>query len=765
MANTYVNKVVQSDGTVLIDISDTTATADKILQGYTAYGANGEKITGTASSGGGAGGVAMIVDTLDAAGGTIREITATELTQAQEGKVVHNGALVSQSSATYTENNTYDTTLVNSVTVNVGRVSNEKTVKFIDYDGTEIASYTPIEFAALSALPANPTHTGLTSQGWNWTLADAKSYVADNTYLTIGQMYITSDGKTRFYITIDDIEQRTITLTITHDTDGVSIDWGDGSEVENTGSYSNYSYLHEYPNIGNYVITLTVLSGTLTLGTTSTSQDNTRAKVFTRRDGTGNFLRKAEIGESVDFYGRLFEGCYSLETVTIPNYVTGIYYQTFYYCFSLKNIIIPSSVTTASGGSYFYNCYSLQNVSIPKTAPIISGFNNCYLIDRAMFTINGTSTSIANLTDCKSLKTAVIPEGVLTISSDAFNGCNSLKSIVLPDTLTTISANAFDGCCELEDITIPDSVTSIGNYAFRNCNSLKSINIPDGVTSIGNYAFAGCNSLENIVIPDSVETLGTYVFQNCHSLKSVILSSELTTINTYTFSGCRSLKSINIPQSVTSIGTYAFNECYALESVVLPEALKTLSANLFYNCYSLENINIPDGLTSIGTYTFYGCRNLKSITLPELITSIPSNCFSSCASLKEIVISGTLTTISSSAFSACYSLKKMEYPSTATSIAATVFQYCYSLTSFTIPKTVTSIAANAFNNCTGLMALYALPTSPPTVSSSNILYGFSSNLKIYVPYSEDHSILNAYKTAKNWSTHASKMVEMPAPVV
>jgi len=36
-----------------------------------------------------------------------------------EGKVVSSGALVAQSSATYDTNNTYDTTLINSVTVNV----------------------------------------------------------------------------------------------------------------------------------------------------------------------------------------------------------------------------------------------------------------------------------------------------------------------------------------------------------------------------------------------------------------------------------------------------------------------------------------------------------------------------------------------------------------------------------------------------------------------------------------------------------------------
>ena len=52
MANTYVNKVQLADGTSLIDISDATATADKILTGYTAYGADGSKLTGTASAGG-----------------------------------------------------------------------------------------------------------------------------------------------------------------------------------------------------------------------------------------------------------------------------------------------------------------------------------------------------------------------------------------------------------------------------------------------------------------------------------------------------------------------------------------------------------------------------------------------------------------------------------------------------------------------------------------------------------------------------------------
>lgn len=83
--NEYVNKVVYGSNT-LIDLSGDDVQASDVRSGVRFHLPSGEPSTGTASSGGGA---ISIVDTLDAAGGTIRTITG--ITVAGTKTITENG--------------------------------------------------------------------------------------------------------------------------------------------------------------------------------------------------------------------------------------------------------------------------------------------------------------------------------------------------------------------------------------------------------------------------------------------------------------------------------------------------------------------------------------------------------------------------------------------------------------------------------------------------------------------------------------------------
>ena len=425
---------------------------------------------GQAAGGGGGGGEAVLIDKSVSSNGTYNASSDSadgykkvvvnvpnSYAAGDEGKVVSNGALVAQSSDSVNQNGTVDTTLINSLTVNVSGGStptsvSPKQVNFIDYDGTILYSYTKAEANALSALPANPSHSGLTAQGWNWTLAQIKAQLTacPDAPVWVGQMYITQSGDTEIDVRFADAARLSPILTIAVN-GTVTVDWGDNTTADTvTGSSltTQQAVPHTYTAIGDYTITIHVTSGGFTFYGDS-------SYLLLRKNTTGN-------------ENHVYANC--VKAVRIGSGITSIGKYAFNQCYSLASVTIPSNVTSI-GTNAFNTCYSLASVTIPS--------------------------------------------GVTSIGSSAFGSCNDLTSVAIPSGVTSTGSNTFQGCYSLASVAIPSGVTSIGSNAFLNCYNLASITIPSGVTSIGTSAFNNCYGMaEYHLKPTAPPTLGTTVFNN-----------------------------------------------------------------------------------------------------------------------------------------------------------------------------------------------------------------------------------------------------------
>lgn len=319
-----------------------------------------------------------------------------------------------------------------------------------------------------------------------------------------------------------------------------------------------------------------------------------------------------------------------------------------------------------------------------------------------------TSIGTEAFSECKILKSVIIPSSVTSIDEKAFYQ-STLTSITIPDSVMSIGASAFCSCKRLKDVTIPNSVTSIGQYAFG-WTGLTSITIPNSVTSIDRDVFCGCKKLKHITIPDSVKSIGASAFSSCESLKDVTIPDSVTSIgeNAFSWSG---LTNITIPSNATSIGRNVFCDCKKLKHITIPDSITSIGENAFYGS-GLTSITIPGSVTSIGKKAFDSCKNLHNVTISDSVTNIGQEAF--CDSgLTSITIPGSVTKIGTRAFARCESLISATIMDGVPSIGLSVFTECHKLQSVTIPDSVTNIGKNAFWGCNSLKYI----TIPESVTS------------------------------------------------
>lgn len=219
-----------------------------------------------------------------------------------------------------------------------------------------------------------------------------------------------------------------------------------------------------------------------------------------------------------------------------------------------------------------------------------------------------TSVAARSFVGYDNIEEIVIPSTMKNISGFAL--CKSLKSIVLPEGLLTIELQAFSGCELLQTVTIPSTVTEIGNGAFGYCDNLTDINVVSGNKSfvdVDGVLFtkdmktliqypigkAQTSGQTTYVVPSIVETIGESAFREAEKLENIILPDSLTVIGVGAL-GSTGIKSIRIPESTSIISLSAFNSCKSLESVIIPANVAKIDDMAFRNNVNLKEIVIEN---------------------------------------------------------------------------------------------------------------------------------------------------------------------------
>ena len=184
--------------------------------------------------------------------------------------------------------------------------------------------------------------------------------------------------------------------------------------------------------------------------------------------------------KTIDSYA--FRECSNLSNIVIPNGVTVIGDYAFAYCSKLAEITLPDSITTIDTHA-FAVCKALTQISIPNNVTHIglSAFFGC---SNLVGTTYKDAIYLGNSQNpylylwkatSKEITSATVHHQTKMIGSSAFKGCQELINLPLGNSVESIFDRAFSDCKKLRTVIIPISVTKIGQFLCSGCESFDTV--------------------------------------------------------------------------------------------------------------------------------------------------------------------------------------------------------------------------------------------------------------------------------------------------
>ena len=185
-----------------------------------------------------------------------------------------------------------------------------------------------------------------------------------------------------------------------------------------------------------------------------------------------------------------FSGCTNLESVGIPEGVTGIGQWAFSNT-KITSIKLPGSLKTLSVNA-FSECNDLKSIVLPEGFESMSGYSihdcaNLWMVYLpSSFTTIDTDAGPNPIVGCSSLTTIVVDEA--NTKFDSRGGCNAI--------IRTATKTLVAGC---KSTVIPEDVKYIASEAFKDNTGLAKIELPEGIVNIAAAAFENCSNLKRVV--------------------------------------------------------------------------------------------------------------------------------------------------------------------------------------------------------------------------------------------------------------------------
>jgi hypothetical protein len=252
----------------------------------------------------------------------------------------------------------------------------------------------------------------------------------------------------------------------------------------------------------------------------------------------------------------------------------------------------------------YKRCDRISSVTLPNTISVIS-FNTFHKLSNLtqINTISGTTITFINnsvFSECTSLSDIILPDSVSSIYDYAFYKCKNLLTFKDLKTLKQIGNHAFyDSNLKVlfDDLS---NVIDIGEDAFFNCDNIFGLNLKT-CEHIGDRAFFDCNNIKNVYLNDVVDinegNLGNVFSFNYTELENFEINQKnenIKIISEALFLGCENLSNVSLNNSMLSIYDDAFNGCSEISTFDIPSSVTYIGENVFLNASKLSNIIVDE---------------------------------------------------------------------------------------------------------------------------------------------------------------------------